>query len=240
MQLKFVEFEPDPIDLLSMVMLGGGGQQVGAIPKEPLNSVIHSAFDILCQELGIANDPRTVNVSFLGHISEGTDGRTYNDHTDPFKVVIKIESPHETLSTFAHEMVHVKDLALGILVQKGDDLFYKGQKLNGPMASILTKAQLQDVGFPHEREAYALMYPLTFKVLEGLSPEHKAYLNRVYAQSLEPPTLAEYYNRQQGLQEKRTAQALTHFEAYKRKRPDSPLAKFASLFDVMTANPDNA
>lgn len=164
-----------------------------ALPKEPLLNCLRAAFDIMQHELKLDKDTRTVAFAFFDKLDEA-NGETLNNETDPFRVNLIIEAPFDVIATMSHEMHHVRDLANGDLKYDtdNDEMFYKGQKVN---TSAAVMAGLDHVVFPWESDAYEHMYQLAIKVVEQLPPEQQAYINRMYELGKQPPTLIEYYQK---------------------------------------------
>lgn len=233
MKLNFTAPDLDPAEALSLILNEGKLPKAGE-PIEPLRGIIFSAFDILCRELGLADDPRTVDMSFVSEL-KGSDGQTNNEATGPFKVSVSMnQSPWSVLSTIAHEMVHVRDIATDTLLYKNGDLYYRNKKMDGDVILKIKEADLDSAAIPYEREAYDRMWPLALKVLEGLSPEHRDYLNGVYVKHLKPPTLGEYYNQQLVQRKELMAKSNLAFHEAKRRHPGSQFAKYENIYDVLT------
>lgn len=248
MKLAFVapKVSTDPLDLLTAVLGGKTGdgikilsigkngvkmQQTAAEPREPFASILRSAFDILCQELGLADDPRTVDMSFVDNLGD-SDGTTSNVDTDPFVVTLQTGAPWQVLSTLAHEMIHVRDLAKGILRVEDDEVYYNGKKVNDSFVNRTKQLQQDDLGIPQEREAYDKMWPLSLYVLHNLSPDHQAYLTKAYTESLKPPTLNDYYTKRRDQRIKKVEEAEKIFQKVKASGQNPQLQAYNSFYDL--------
>lgn len=248
MKLEFVapKKQLEGLDILTAILGGKNGVKIlglnkkglqiqaeAAEPREPFASIFKSAFDILCQELGLADDPRTVNMSFLQGLDD-SDGTTSNVDTDPFVVTLKVSAPWQVISTLAHEMIHVRDLAKGDLYIKDDDVYFHGKKVNDNFIRNAKMRGLDDLGIPHEREAYDKMWPLSLLVLNKLSPEHRLYLNKAYVDSLKPPTLTEFWEKRQLKRTEKVRTANQVLESVKAEAgAEEPIQALNSIYDII-------
>lgn len=86
-------------------------------------------------ELGLANSRRAVLVKVTGDTQEGMEGSTqYLEFADCYLVLIRpparqtLASTVQMTTTLAHEMVHVRQMAKGILKITAKGTWWKGKK----------------------------------------------------------------------------------------------------------------
>jgi hypothetical protein len=184
MELKL--HDPNDKEIIRALFRNGGSIELMK-PKGKGWDAFQAAFGIMCEELGIADKPNVVEVSFVPKMRDGVDGATDNVSADPILVELKVKAPFEVLSTFAHEMFHVRNLVTGASEVRDGKLMYRGQpiqKSSNPLEEVLR---------PDELEAYEGMHPLTLKVLGRLPADLAEVYTDSYKAMLPPPTLPEFY-----------------------------------------------
>ncbi len=157
---------------------------------------INSAFGIITKELGIATDERTLCLSFVKSFpGEPTvQGKTDSTKTDKFYVTMAVENPAKIMLSFCHEMIHVSDLAHGLLIHDSekDKMSYAGKQINNKIAKLARMAGLDSELMPYERKAYKGQGPLMLKMLTQLPANQREWLEKCYLEDVDPPTLGAY------------------------------------------------
>lgn len=166
-KLRESRFDPEPAELLADMMLGPPRI---INPRHDFQQAVEAAFYLICEELGIADRPNTVEFVFLSRTGSGpnTTGTTDNRYTDPAQVELKMQMPFQLLPTLAHEMVHVRDTINGAFtfdIEAGRKLFH------GQPVRVNRKKKYEELTCPDEIESYERMYPLTFAVMEKVDPK---------------------------------------------------------------------
>jgi hypothetical protein len=186
--MKFQIHKPTDVEILHAV-LAGQQRQLIARPAGKSWTALQAAFQIMCEELGIADKPNTVEVSFLHILHPGpdADGATSGASLDPIQMELKIMDGYQVLPILAHEMFHVRDLVTGVMKYEGHNELYHGQ----PVRKVKNHMLSAD-----EAEAYRCMFPLTLKVLDRLPLNLAVVFTKDYETDVRPPTLREYYVRE--------------------------------------------
>jgi len=200
MKLEFCKPSLDAINPIAALVSIIEDKQHYYEPKGIWVDVLQNSFGIICDELGIAGDPRSVCLSFLKEFpgEDSTAAKTDSTKTDKFQITMALENPSRMMLSFCHEMIHVSDLVKGYLIRAEgkDEMTYKGKKLNPKIAMLSGMANLDAEIMPYERAAYSGQGPLMLKVLEKLPPEQTAWLEKTYKEDLKPPTLQAYIQSQ--------------------------------------------
>lgn len=204
------------------------------VPSDDLMALIEATFNIVQNELGLAQDPRTVRMGFFDTLG-GPEGETKNDSVDPVIVHFAMDAPFDLVGTICHEMVHVRDITRGDLKfdHDADAMFYKGRKVNSDMAILATKMELDMLVFPWEKIAYDSMFPLALTVLKKLPAAQLSFLNSQYAEAMMPPSLTAYYEKKRGEIGKIEKKAIETFEASKQCIP--ALSTISNYTDILFA-----
>jgi hypothetical protein len=159
-------------------------------------NTINSAFGIITKELDIATDERSLCLSFVKSFpGEPTvQGKTDSIKTDKFYVTMALENPAKIMLSFCHEMIHVSDLAHGLLVHDSekDKMSYAGKPINNKIAKLARMAGLDSELMPYERKAYKGQGPLMLKVLAQLPANQSEWLEKTYKEDIDPPSLEAY------------------------------------------------
>ena len=198
MKLEFCEPSDDAYGPLGSLLNDLVKAKQSYEPQGLWADTLKSAFQTLTEELGIANDERTVCLGFVKDFPGEKDvgGKTDNTKTDKFEVTLRRANPYLCLFTLAHEMVHVRDLATKRMeLVDGKHLKYRGVTINDKLGAI-GEHGLGALLVPYEREAYALQAPLTLKVLAKLPPDQKAFIEDAYKEDVLPPTFTGWLEEQ--------------------------------------------
>lgn len=159
-------------------------------------TTLNNAFGIITKELSIAADERTLCLSFVKSFpGEPTvQGKTDNTKTDKFYVTLAVDNPAKIMLTFCHEMIHVSDLAHGLLVHdvQKNKMSYAGKQINNKIAKLARMAGLDSELMPYERKAYKGQGPLLLKVLAQLPANQREWLEKTYKEDVDPPSLGAY------------------------------------------------
>jgi hypothetical protein len=200
--MKFEIYEPTADDAIR-ALLAGHTRLAIAKPSPKAWAALQAAFQIMCEELGIADKPDRVVVRFTHCMEAGpeADGATLSGKRNPIFMELKIQNGYEVLKVLAHEMFHVRDITNGVMCNDKDGTsLYHGQRVP-KSKSFLTQAD--------EIEAYEGMYSLALKVLDRLPPAIAESFTEGYVEDVRPPTLREYYEAEGAEQQKRIEKAKT-------------------------------
>jgi hypothetical protein len=224
----------DPLEILPLILAGKKPPR-GMMPRGPWKDTFEEAFYLIQDDLGLNDNLSSVEIVILEYIpgNEMADGQTRNDLKDPYHIMLKAMSPHHTIGVLAHEMIHVRDIATGVLAlsNKGKTLSYQGKKVNRDLAIKSIELNQESVALPHERTAYNLAPSLTLRVFEKLSPANRKWLEKEYQETLKPPTLLDYYKRdvQRRIEKNKKAE-----EAFQKAKEEGSLSDYFKQFQHMS------
>ena len=112
-----------------------------------LRALIEHMMPRLLKQLKLENSQKMVLIEIGKHSGDGNDGMTLPLlGLDAFVVSIKPGSWQKVGLTLAHEMVHVKQLAKGILRAENGNKYWRGKKFSKKIKYLDT---------PWEQEAFA-------------------------------------------------------------------------------------
>lgn len=188
--MKLEIHKPTSEEVLHAV-LSGRKTVLVARPAPEAWEALQAAFQIMCEELGIADQDYTVDVSFVNSLKAGpqADGATERRNLHPIEMELKIDNGFQVLGVLAHEMFHVRDLVKGFMTDKNGVELYHGQ----PVFNLPKHGENIHMIQPDEIEAYQGMFPLALKVLDRLPPKVAKVFTEDYLADVRPPTLREYY-----------------------------------------------
>jgi hypothetical protein len=185
-KMKLKLHEPNEADVLHAILAGAHSLLVAKPAPRPWMA-LQAAFQIMCEELSIADKSTTVEVTFQRCMNRApdSDGITSSAQLDPILMELKIQAGYELLPVLAHEMFHVRDLVTGVMSNGKDGVSLYHGKPVPKTKSFLTQAD--------EVEAYEGMWALAVKTLDRLPPNIAKVFTKDYLDDIRPPTLREYY-----------------------------------------------